>query len=368
MRASEECSYGRDAHAFACARRHHEHDRADTQVLRCRFASRKPNLVAAPSLGRRAVGARRDDGPVTPLILAMACALLVDSDVIDFSANKAVAVLAQRPRARDPTPSSCSSVLCLCRVYHDRPSACAVGAAAGQIGSGTTLGHATGVGSRDCRSRTPVVDERERQGIMAGGDEVVPVEGGEQGLSKNEQKRRAKQAEKERLAAEKAAAKKEKEAAAPKKEKKDDGAAAYEEDDEDIPPEKYFENRSAWVDKKKQAGTSPYPHKFQTTMQLPEYHTKYSSVEPGGFADAVEGVAGTRTTRLVAQPLQQTVPRSKKANATSVLVRTRACPTADRPRNVQALGWQGPSFLRHLLGWREAPGLYRRTELHGLPG
>jgi len=120
-------------------------------------------------------------------------------------------------------------------------------------------------------------------------DEVKPIEGGE-GLSKNEQKRRAKQAEKERLAAEKAAAKKEAAAAAPEKKKKDDGPAL--EDDDEVPPEKYFENRLAWCNKAKSAGTNPYPHKFQTTTQLPAYQEKYSGIEPGGFADAVESVAG----------------------------------------------------------------------------
>ena len=53
-----------------------------------------------------------------------------------------------------------------------------------------------------------------------------------------------------------------------------------------------MEMASELLDKKKQVGSSPYPHKFQSTMQLPQYHSKYSTVEPGGFADAVEGVAG----------------------------------------------------------------------------
>ena len=119
--------------------------------------------------------------------------------------------------------------------------------------------------------------------------DVADAAAGEGGLSKNEQKRLLKQAQKEKLAAEKAAAKKEKEAAAPAK-KKDDGPAP--EEDDDIPPEKYFENRLAWVEKKKAANINPYPHKFQTTLQFHEFHAKYGSFDVDKKADEIVGVAG----------------------------------------------------------------------------
>ena len=119
-----------------------------------------------------------------------------------------------------------------------------------------------------------------------------PAAEGEEKLSKNELKRRAKEAEKAKLKAEKDAAKAAAKAAEPaaEKKKKDDGPVL--EDDDDIDPAKFFENRLAWVNGLKSKGTNPYPHKFQTTMQLGAFHAAYSSVEPGGFADAVEGVAG----------------------------------------------------------------------------
>ena len=94
-----------------------------------------------------------------------------------------------------------------------------------------------------------------------------------EGLSKNEQKRLAKQAEKEKKAAEKAAAKAAEAANAPAKAKKDAGPV-LEEEDEDMDPSKYFENRLAWVNGKKAAGINPYPHKFHATLQLPDYHDK----------------------------------------------------------------------------------------------
>ena len=138
--------------------------------------------------------------------------------------------------------------------------------------------------------------------IRTGTQEVAPVEGGEDKVSKNELKRRQKQADKERLAAEKAAAKKEAAANATEK-PKIDAAPALEELDEDIPPEKYFESRLAWVDKKKAAGINPYPHKFHTSMQLPQFHATYNNVESGGFADAQEAIAGVCPTAL--SPLMQ---------------------------------------------------------------
>ena len=125
---------------------------------------------------------------------------------------------------------------------------------------------------------------------MADVSDPPAAAGGEEKLSKNELKRRQKQAEKEKLAAEKAAKKAAEAANAPEKKKKDDGPAL--EDDEDLDPAKFFENRLAWVNGLKKAGTNPYPHKFQTTMQLPAYAAKYADVGPGEFADATEGIAG----------------------------------------------------------------------------
>jgi len=111
-------------------------------------------------------------------------------------------------------------------------------------------------------------------------------------LSKNEQKSRLKAKEKEAAAAAKAAAKTKAAASAPDKPKKADAGPVLEEEDEDIDPSKYYDNRLNWVSSVKATGKNPYPHKFVTTMQLPQYHATYGSVEPGGFADATESVAG----------------------------------------------------------------------------
>ena len=117
------------------------------------------------------------------------------------------------------------------------------------------------------------------------------VSAGEGGLSKNEQKRLAKEAQKQKEKEEKAAAKAAAAKDAPKADKKDNGPAFEEE--EEMDPSKYFEMRLNHVNGQKAAGMNPYPHKFQTSLQIPAYLEKYADVAPGGFADgAVECVAG----------------------------------------------------------------------------
>ena len=118
------------------------------------------------------------------------------------------------------------------------------------------------------------------------------AEGGAEGLSKNEQKRRAKQESQAKAKAEKEAAKKVADAAKPAKPKAD-AAAEVDEDEEDVDPSKYFENRLNFVNGVKAAGGSAYPHKFHTSMQVPEYVSKYESVGSGEMSpDTGIGLAG----------------------------------------------------------------------------
>jgi hypothetical protein len=170
-------------------------------------------------------------------------------------------------------------------------------------------------------------------------------------LSKNEKKRRLKEFEKAKASADKA---KTKAAAAPAPEKKKDDTPALEED-EDIPPEKFKENREAWVEKQKKDNKNPYPHKFHTTMQLPTYHAKYNSVEPGGFADAVEGVAGARA-RHASERVRGAARASARASAWRV-----PCGGSLRPYHVQALGRQGARLLRRVRRRCQVAGLCRRA-------
>lgn len=55
----------------------------------------------------------------------------------------------------------------------------------------------------------------------------------------------------------------------------------------------FFENRLKAVNAAKAGGVNPYPHKFQTSMQVPEYIAKYSSLENGAqLVDVEESLGG----------------------------------------------------------------------------
>ncbi|KAI9089578.1 hypothetical protein DFS34DRAFT_639076 [Phlyctochytrium arcticum] len=89
-------------------------------------------------------------------------------------------------------------------------------------------------------------------------------------VSKSELKRRKKQREKEQAKAAKAAA-----APPPvEKKKKDD------EEEEELDPRKFFENRSALVQKLRETGEA-YPHKFDVSLSIKSYIQRYTRLEPG---------------------------------------------------------------------------------------
>ncbi|DAZ99537.1 TPA: hypothetical protein N0F65_005409, partial [Lagenidium giganteum] len=127
-----------------------------------------------------------------------------------------------------------------------------------------------------------------RHETMADQTTEKPAAPAEEGLSKNELKRRLK-AEKAAAAKAEKAAKKAAEAAAagPKKEKI--GA----DNDEELDPTAYFANREKMLVELEKEGVNPYPHKFQVSTSLPEFTAKYKDVEDGTqLKDVVVSVAG----------------------------------------------------------------------------
>ena len=53
-------------------------------------------------------------------------------------------------------------------------------------------------------------------------------------------------------------------------------------DEEDLPPHKYFEYRSKKVNELRTSKIpDPYPHKFHTSMAIPEFIEKFSHVKRG---------------------------------------------------------------------------------------
>ena len=46
-------------------------------------------------------------------------------------------------------------------------------------------------------------------------------------------------------------------------------------------PTQFYENRIKFVNDQKAAGGTPYPHKFDTNITIPEFVQQFSSLEPG---------------------------------------------------------------------------------------
>ncbi|KAL8589333.1 Lysine--tRNA ligase [Nucella lapillus] len=102
-------------------------------------------------------------------------------------------------------------------------------------------------------------------------------------LSKNEQKRRLKLEKKAKEKADKQAAQ------APAA---GDKARSKKEEEEDIDPNEYLRLRIRHVNKLKEAGENPYPHKFHVGMALEEFIDRYSKMESGEIGDEEVTVAG----------------------------------------------------------------------------
>lgn len=106
---------------------------------------------------------------------------------------------------------------------------------------------------------------------------------GEQKLSKNELKRRAKLEQKAKEKAVKDAAKAAEDAAKGAKPKKEE---------EILDPGKYHEHRCKTILGYKEAGEHPYPHKFKVSISLTHFIEKYKDLEAGSKAEETVSVAG----------------------------------------------------------------------------
>jgi lysyl-tRNA synthetase class 2 len=104
-------------------------------------------------------------------------------------------------------------------------------------------------------------------------------------MSKGEYKRRVKALQKDKEKAEKEAKKLEKakaDAAAKAEKGLVDGVADIKLDaEEELDPTQFFENRMNFVNAQKAAGGTPYPHKFDTNITIPEFVKQFGSLEAG---------------------------------------------------------------------------------------
>ncbi|KAJ2868441.1 lysyl-tRNA synthetase [Coemansia aciculifera] len=99
-------------------------------------------------------------------------------------------------------------------------------------------------------------------------------------VSKSELKRRMKQREKDAKKADKAAA-----APAPVAKNTQGDAESAE---EELNPNQYFEIRSKAIDRMREEGPYPYPHKFEVSMSVPEFIAKFSDMKDGESNPEVE--------------------------------------------------------------------------------
>eukprot|EP00903_Cladosiphon_okamuranus_P010838 g10239.t1 len=118
---------------------------------------------------------------------------------------------------------------------------------------------------------------------------------GEQKVSKNALKKQLKaeaaakkKAEKEAAKASAAAAAPPASAAASARSKAKAGAN----DEEELDPTQYFANRSKAIAQLEEEGTNPYPHKFHSTISVPEFVAKFKDVEVGEKQGDVVSLAG----------------------------------------------------------------------------
>ena len=57
--------------------------------------------------------------------------------------------------------------------------------------------------------------------------------------------------------------------------------------------QQYYENRLKALAAQKEAGSNPYPHKFEAQLSIPEYVKKYESLSSGEHLEDVQvGIAG----------------------------------------------------------------------------
>lgn len=105
-------------------------------------------------------------------------------------------------------------------------------------------------------------------------------------MSASAQKKLKKREEAEKKKADKAAAKAENEPAVEKK--KVDG----DDDEEELNPSKYFEIRCKRMEQIEKKGGTVYPHKFHTTMSIPQFRVSFDHLADGAKGTEVVSIAG----------------------------------------------------------------------------
>ena len=111
-----------------------------------------------------------------------------------------------------------------------------------------------------------------------------------QQLSKSARKKLEKQRRRAEMKAEKAAAK------GLTSESEQTNEAKLSENISDMDPTAYYENRKKQIEELEASGFNPYPHKFETTITLPQFREQYDNIEAG---EHCEDVSHALTGRIV---------------------------------------------------------------------
>jgi lysyl-tRNA synthetase class 2 len=71
------------------------------------------------------------------------------------------------------------------------------------------------------------------------------------------------------------------------------GGGLKQPDDDSLDPNQFYERRVKAVKNARDANIEPYPHKFETSIQVPQYVVKYSGLPDGEHSeDKTESIAG----------------------------------------------------------------------------
>lgn len=191
---------------------------------------------------------------------------------------------------------------------------------------------------------------------------IAEAAAAEPGLSKNELKRRQKAHRKAIETAEKAVMKaaaqaKIKERSASSADNALDTALALNDSGENMDPSQYIANRKTIIQKLKDSGVNPYPHKFSVTSTIPAFITKFSdSIEPGiQLQEPVVTLAGRIYSKRAAS--SRLIFYDLRADGSKVQI------IADASRGGDAFN-EDHSLLRRgdIVGVRGTPGKSRKGE------
>ena len=149
-----------------------------------------------------------------------------------------------------------------------------------------------------------------------------------------------------------------------------DGGAARpaleDSNEDDLDPGAYFENRAAAVQRAKDAGTNPYPHKFHVDHSVPEFADKYRpQVEAGSHMEDEVSVAGRIQTKRASGSKLLFYDLVGEGTRVQIMADLRVSEHAENPDKFIAL--HNGVKRGDIVGVRGKPGASKKGELSIFP-